>query len=148
MRNAPKYIMLKDQPVKIDSARMKRKSTNKGNDRIEIKGLHIVTGKLYQDTIVGTVLVPVLKVRFKQYTLLDVDVTDGSVSVMDEEGVLKEDAVLMPSPDSIDPFDPVGMDLIARNRQGEDLAVVIFSALGRDVVVEVKKDDDDDKDGV
>ena len=136
--------MLKDQPVKITDARMKKKSTNKGNDRIEIKGLHMTTGKLYQDTIVGTVLVPVLKVKFKQFTLLDVDASDGAVSLLDDEGVLKEDATLMSAPDSLEPFDSVGMDLIRRNKQGEELCVIVFSALGRDVVVEVKKDEDDE----
>jgi translation elongation factor P/translation initiation factor 5A len=144
MRGAPKYIMLKDQPCKIADARMKKKATNRGNDRIEIKGLHIVTGKLYQDTIVGTVLVPVLKVKFKQYTLLDVDISDGSVSLMDDDGALKEDAVLMKSPDSLNQFDTVGMQLIERNNNGEELLVTVFSALGRDVVVEFKKDDTKD----
>ena len=145
MRGAPKYIMLKDQPVKIQDVRMKKKSTNKGNDRIEIKGTHVRTGKLYQDTIVGTVLVPVLKVKFSQYTLLDVDSSDGSVSVMDDEGNVKEDVVLIASPDTTDPFDTVGMDTIRRNENGESLVVIVFSVLGRDVVVEVKKDEEEDE---
>ena len=143
-KGATKYILLKDQPCRIISCRMKKKSTNKGNDRMEIKGLHILTGKLYQDTIVGTVMVPVLKVKFKQYTLLDIDTSDGSVSLMDDEGKLKEDAVLGAAPDSMDPFDTIGMDCIKRYQAGEELIVVIFTALGRDVVVEVKKDDAED----
>ena len=110
---------------------------------MEIKGLHILTGKLYQDTIVGTVMVPVLKVKFKQYTLLDIDTSDGSVSLMDDEGKLKEDAVLGATV-GMDPFDTIGMDCIKRYQAGEELIVVIFTALGRDVVVEVKKDDAED----
>lgn len=43
-----------------------------------------------------------------------------------------------------DPFDTVGMDCIKRYQAGEELIVVIFTALGRDVVVEVKKDDAED----
>ena len=143
-RSAPKYIMLKDQPCKIVEARMKKKSTNRGNDRIEVKGTHIVSGKLYQDTIVGTVQVPVLKVKFTQYTLLDVDTTDGSVSLMDENGVLNENAFLMPSPNTAQPFDSVGMDLIKRHSKDEELSVIVFRALGRDVVVEVNKDKEGD----
>lgn len=87
-------------------------------------------------------MVPVLKVNISEYSLVDVDKTDGSVSLMDENGMLKEDAFLMPSPNTAGPFDSVGMDLIRRHSNGEELSVVVFCALGRDIVVEVKKDEE------
>lgn len=136
-KGAPKYVMLKDQPVKLTEVRMKKKSTNKGNDRIECKGLHIVTGKLYQDTIVGTVNVPVLKVKFARYTLLDLDQSDGSVTLMDDDGEIKEDANLAKSGDGPELFDAVGQEVARRFEEEEELDVVVFTCMGREVVVEV-----------
>ena len=79
-KSAPKYIILRDMPCMIASARLKKKATNQGNDRIEVKGHHIQTGKLYVDTIEGRVMVPVLKVAFAEYSLLDVDPREGAAS--------------------------------------------------------------------
>ena len=144
-KGAPKYVYLKaNQPCKLVDVRMKRKSTNQGNDRIELKGHHIYTGKLYVDTIVGTVDVPVLKVRFAQYTLLDVDSDDGSVVLMDERGETKEDANLGRAPDCSGAFDAVGREVLRRHLEGEALDVVVRTALGRDVVVEVKAAEGDE----
>ena len=117
---------------------MKKKSTNMGNDRIELKGHHIETGKLYVDTLVGTVDVPVLKVCFTKFYLLDVDQSDGAVTLMDPDGNVKEDAFLARSKDSGNRFDAVGREVLNRNAAGEELDVVVFRAMGKELVVECK----------
>ena len=40
-------------PCKMTEARLKKKATNKGNDRMELIGLHMWTGKKYVDTVRG-----------------------------------------------------------------------------------------------
>jgi len=47
-KGAPKYVVVKEQPCLMLSARLKKKATNMGNDRIEIIGKHIWTGKKYE----------------------------------------------------------------------------------------------------
>ena len=37
-------------------------------------------------------------------------------------------------------WDAVGMDIIARNEAGQTLEVTVFSAMGRDVVVDVREE--------
>jgi hypothetical protein len=143
-KGAPKFVMLRDQPVKLNQVRMKKKSTNMGNDRIELKGHHIETGKLYVDTIVGTVDVPVLKVKFTKFLLLDVDSSDGNVTLMDSNGNVKEDAFLATSREGAEMFDAVGQEVISRTEAGEELDVVVFRAMGKEVVVECKATEDDE----
>mmetsp|Transcript_35997 Transcript_35997/g.49988 ORF Transcript_35997/g.49988 Transcript_35997/m.49988 type:complete len:156 (-) Transcript_35997:504-971(-) len=137
-KGAPKYIILCDMPCRLVEARLKKKATNKGNDRVEVKGLHLWTGKKYEDTLRGDVLVQVPKWTTSDYTLLDVDKLDGSVSLMDPAGNTKEDVNLVKDGDE---WNPVSKEVIERFEAGEALVVTVFAAMGREVVVEVKAEE-------
>jgi hypothetical protein len=50
-KSAPKYIILCEMPCKLVEARLKKKATNKGNDRVEVIGSHLWTKKKYEDTV-------------------------------------------------------------------------------------------------
>ena len=78
-KGAPRYVLIKEQPCLLTSARLKKKATNKGNDRMEMKGTHMWTGKKYEDTVRGDTLVQVPRVTHCEYSLLDVDGRDGTV---------------------------------------------------------------------
>ncbi|CAE8599449.1 unnamed protein product [Polarella glacialis] len=134
-KGAPKYMILCDMPCKIIETRLKKKATNKGNDRVEVKGLHLWTGKKYEDTIVGTVSIQVPKWSTNEYTLLDVDASDGAVSLMDPAGGTKEDVTLVKDGKE---WDPVSKDVIERFEAGEALIVTVFSCMGKEVVMQVR----------
>ena len=136
VKGAPKYIMIRGQPCRVVSSRLKKKATNKGNDRVELKGRHLLTSKLYEDTVRGDTKVPVIKVDFTEYDLMDVDVGSGNVSLLDEEGECKEDASLAKENDE---WDDVAKEVIRRfEEEEEDLRVVVFSCFLFDKVIEVK----------
>jgi translation initiation factor 5A len=105
------------------------------------------TGKKYVDTLRGDTLVPVIKVATATFALLDVDADSGAVSVMTDSGEMKEDANLGRASEeesiSGNKWDSVGMDIILRYEAGESLKVTVFSALGREIVVDAKTDTDD-----
>eukprot|EP00401_Gymnodinium_catenatum_P081540 CAMPEP_0117507198 /NCGR_PEP_ID=MMETSP0784-20121206/26303_1 /TAXON_ID=39447 /ORGANISM="" /LENGTH=127 /DNA_ID=CAMNT_0005302701 /DNA_START=148 /DNA_END=531 /DNA_ORIENTATION=+ len=124
-------------PCKLTDARLKQKATNRGNDRVEVKGLHVWTGKKYEDTVVGTVLVPVCKWSVESYQLLDVDTADGSVSLMDPDGGTKDDVNLVKDGEE---WDEVSGEVIRRFEDGESLTVTVFKAMGKECVIEVKAD--------
>ena len=77
------------------------------------------------------------KVKFTRYTLLDVDQEDGCVTLMDVNGEIKEDANLVKSEDGPERFDAVGQEVARRFEEGEELEVVVFACMGREVVTEV-----------
>ena len=85
-KGAPRYVLIKEQPCLLTSARLKKKATNKGNDRMEMKGTHMWTGKKYEDTVRGDTLVQVPRVTHCEYSLLDVDGRDGTVRRGGREG--------------------------------------------------------------
>ena len=147
-KGAPKYVIIRDQPCKLVEARLKPKATARGNDRMELQGTHLETGKLYVDTLRGDTMVPVLKVSTTTYTLLDVDASDGSCSLMDAQGEVKDDARLGLAPDSEcagdKKWDAIGLDLIAKYEAGESLQVTVFSAMGKDVIVDFKVEEADE----
>ena len=150
-KGAPKYIVIRDMPCRLLKAELKKKATNKGNDRVELTGAHIETGKKYVDTVRGDVAIPVVKWENSSWQLLDVDASDGMVSLMDDEGTMKEDANLRRAMEDDEgaagaPWDAVGMETIERFEAGEELTVVVFSALGKDVIAEVKVAEDGGED--
>ena len=63
-KGAPKYVVINDMPCRMTEARLKKKATNKGNDRMELIGLHMWTGKKYVDTVRGDTQVQIPRVTF------------------------------------------------------------------------------------
>ena len=58
---------------------------------------------------------------------------------MNEDGEVKEDCNLAMGPDGIvGRWDAVGAEVVRRFQAGEELTVIVFSVMGRDVVSEIK----------
>ncbi|KNC84158.1 hypothetical protein SARC_03614 [Sphaeroforma arctica JP610] len=138
-KGAPKYIMLCEMPVKLSEARLKKKATNKGNDRVELKGLHIWTQKKYEDTLRGDTQVAVLNTSTSDFTVIDVDEREASVSLMDAHGDTKDDVDM--SKEENGTWTSISAELIERFGKGEELVCTVFSAMGKDVVVGVKAEE-------
>ena len=65
------FCMIRDQPCKIIEMTQKPKATSKGNDRIHLVGVHMSTGKKYEDTLLATLPIDQILVTRETYDLLD-----------------------------------------------------------------------------
>jgi len=94
-----------------------------------------------QDTVRGDTLVEIPKTSNKDYVLLDVDDSGGSVSLMKEDGATKDDVNL--ARDEHGGYNAVSEDVIERFGKGEDLKVTVFKAFGQEIVTQVYINIDD-----
>ena len=73
-----------------------------------------------------------------EYSVLDVDGRSGCVSVMLSNGVdVKEDLSLGKSEDDMG-WDTVGIELLKRFEDGEEIKVVVQTLLGKEYILEVR----------
>mmetsp|Transcript_25424 Transcript_25424/g.49784 ORF Transcript_25424/g.49784 Transcript_25424/m.49784 type:complete len:159 (-) Transcript_25424:102-578(-) len=135
------YAMIKGMPCRLSDVNQLPKATANGNRRVQIVGVHIFTGKKYDDTINCTagfngIDVPITSKE--SYTILDVDASSGFLSLVDDQGNTKEDASLSKSEDG--EFDELSQECIRRFSKGEILRVTVLTIMGKDVILEVAKD--------
>jgi translation elongation factor P/translation initiation factor 5A len=131
------FCMIRDQPCRITEMTQKPKATSKGNDRIHLVGLHMATGKKYEDTLLATLQIDEILVSRMTYDVLDVDTHQGTVSVLLKSGETKDDLNLEGSENPQEQYSPVCRDLVTRFEAGEELRVVVQGALGQETIVEV-----------
>ena len=131
------FCMIRDQPCKITEMTQKPKATSKGNDRIHLVGVHMSTGKKYEDTLLATLPIDQILVTRETYDVLDVDTHQGTVSVLLKSGETKDDLNLEKSDNPLEKYSPVCSDLVTRFEAGEELRVVVQGALGQETIVEV-----------
>ena len=139
----PGFAMIRGMPCRLTEVSHLPKATANGNKRCHLVGMHVFTGKKYDDTINCTagfhgIDVPVTSRA--SYTLLDVDESTGFLSLLTDSGDTKEDATLSRADDGA--FDSVGAECVRRFEEGESLKVSVLTIMGKDVVVEVSKDTD------
>mmetsp|Transcript_93583 Transcript_93583/g.166497 ORF Transcript_93583/g.166497 Transcript_93583/m.166497 type:complete len:158 (+) Transcript_93583:54-527(+) len=137
----PGYAMIQNMPCKLTEIKHMPKATANGNKRVHLVGLHVFTGKKYEDTINCTagfhgIDCPVTSKA--SYTLLDVDQSTGFLSLLADSGDTKEDASLNRSDDGS--FDEIGDELVKFFEAGEAVKVTVLSIMGKDIVIEVTKD--------
>jgi len=77
------YVMMKGHPCKVGNISVS-KTGKHGHAKITYQGVDVITGKKYSEVQPGhaNCLEPV--VEKKEYTLMDCDEKEGSVSVMDQ----------------------------------------------------------------
>merc|ERR1711971_1025096 len=80
------FAFIRSQPCRITEVTKKPKASVKGNERIYIVGLHVDTGKKYEDTLLATLRIDEILVTKNEYSVLDVDGRSGCVSVMLSSG--------------------------------------------------------------
>jgi len=126
------FVVIKGRPCKIVD--MSTSKTGKhGHAKVHLIALDIFTGKKYEDLCPSTHNMDVPIVTRKEYQLLDIS-EDGFLSLMDDDGVIKED-VKMPE-QSTELYDK----LIKMSRDdGRETNVIIQTAMGEEAVVECKE---------
>eukprot|EP00927_Polykrikos_kofoidii_P045058 TRINITY_DN38915_c0_g1_i1.p1 TRINITY_DN38915_c0_g1~~TRINITY_DN38915_c0_g1_i1.p1 ORF type:complete len:158 (+),score=38.49 TRINITY_DN38915_c0_g1_i1:179-652(+) len=138
------YAMIKSMPCRITEIEHKAPATANGNKRVRLIGLHIFTGKKYEDTLnltAGFHGIDVPVTTKAAFTVLDVDATSGFLSLLDASGETKEDAALSRAEDGI-AFDEVGDEVLRRFSAGESLKVTVLTIMDKDIVIEVSADTD------
>ena len=136
------YCMIRGQPCRITELEHVSKATANGNKKLHIVGLQVFTAKKYEDTINLTagfhgIDAPVSAKA--QYSLLDVDLSTGFLSLLTDGGETKEDAALGRADDG-KAFDDIGADIVRRFEADEPLTVTVLTIMGKDIVVDVSKD--------
>merc|ERR1712018_17954 len=132
------YAYIRGQPCKITEAIQKPKATSKGNDRIHLVGVHIETGKKYEDTLLATSRINEILVKRFEYSVIDVDTRAGTVCVLTPSGDTKEDLLLEKSDNPNEEYSALAQSLVKRFEANEELVVVVQSALGNETITEVK----------
>ena len=63
------YAFIRSQPCRITEVTLKPKASVKGNERIYIVGLHVDTGKKYEDTLLATLRIDEILVSKVLFTI-------------------------------------------------------------------------------
>ena len=113
---------------------------------LHVKGKDVFTRKTYEDTVNLTagfhgIDVPVTSKR--AFSLMDVDVETGFLSLLTDAGDCKEDVGLSRAGEDAtnngahNAFDEIGAEVVRRFEAGDALRVTVLSLLGKDVVIGV-----------
>lgn len=140
----PGYCMIKGAPCRITEIEQVKLATANGNKKLRLTGVHVFTGKKFDDTINLTagfhgIEVPVTSKS--RYALLDVDASSGDLSLLNDDGTTKED-VSLTRDETGKEWDEIGAELVRRFDEGEALQVTVLSIMSRDILVEVAKESD------
>jgi translation initiation factor 5A len=115
------------------------KTGKHGHAKCNFTAVDIFTNKKYEDIIPSTHTAHVPVVVRKDYDLVDIS-DDGFLTLMDEEGEMKEDLKLPDAPDNY------GRELQkafeAANEAGKALSVNVCSAMGHEQVMSHKEIND------
>ncbi len=129
------YMCIKEKPCKV-TAVSTSKTGKHGHAKCNFTALDIFTNKKYEDIIPATHNTTVPFVTRKDYDLIDIS-DDGFLSVMDEEGEMREDVKLPEHPDSYardlqDAFEKA-------QEAGKTLSISVLSAMGHEQVMSHKE---------
>ncbi|XP_063355384.1 eukaryotic translation initiation factor 5A-1-like [Pelmatolapia mariae] len=121
------YVMLKGRPCKIVD--MSTSKTGKhGHAKVHLTGLDIFTQKKYEDICPSTHNMDVPNITRKDYQVIDV--ADGFLALMDDNGETREDLKL---PDS-----DLGKEIERRFTNGDQFMVSVLKAIDEEHVVGTK----------
>merc|ERR1711971_1387527 len=134
------FAFIRSQPCRITEVTKKPKASVKGNERIYIVGLHVDTGKKYEDTLLATLRIDEILVTKSEYSVMDVDGRSGCVSVMLSSGEVKEEDLSLGKSEDGMGWDTVGIELLKRFEDGEEIAVMVQTLLGKEYILEVRAD--------
>mmetsp|Transcript_114075 Transcript_114075/g.179581 ORF Transcript_114075/g.179581 Transcript_114075/m.179581 type:complete len:161 (-) Transcript_114075:24-506(-) len=139
------FAMIKSMPCRIIEIEHKAPATANGNKRIRLVGLHVFTNKKYEDTLnltAGFTGIEVPITTKASYLLMDVELPDGTLSLLDEaSGETKDDVSLIKDPEqpkgSDTPFDEIGNAIVKAFNDGTEARVTVLGIMGKDLVVEI-----------
>ncbi|KAK2826510.1 hypothetical protein Q5P01_020724 [Channa striata] len=121
------FVMVKGRPCKI--VEMSTSKTGKhGHAKVHLVGLDIFTQKKLEDICPSTHNMDVPNVTRKDYQVIDV--SDGFLSLMDDNGETREDLRV--------PEGDLGKDIETRFNSGEQFMVSVMRAVGEEHVIGTK----------
>ena len=129
------HIVIKGRPCKV--AEVSTSKTGKhGHAKCNFTAIDIFTNKKYEDIVPSSHNTQVPFVKRVEYDLVDIS-DDGFLSVMSEDGEMREDVKLPEQPDNY------GRELTlafeAAQESGKTLSVVVMTAMGHEQVMSHKE---------
>ncbi|XP_076013525.1 eukaryotic translation initiation factor 5A-1-like [Genypterus blacodes] len=121
------FVMLKGKPCKINELSTS-KTGKHGHAKVHMVGIDIFTGKKYEDISPSTHNMDVPLTLRKDFTVMDV--SDGYLQLMDDEGSIREDLKL--------PEGVLGVEIDRRFNNDEVVMVTVLKALNEEHVVAAK----------
>lgn len=125
------YVVIKNRPCKI--VEMSTSKTGKhGHAKVHMVAIDVFTGKKYEDICPSTHNMNVPHVIRKDYSFVDIE--DGFMSLMDDEGSMKDDLML--------PEGEIGDEIKKKQESGDGFNVSVMMAMGEEKAVGVKTQKD------
>jgi translation initiation factor 5A len=125
------YVLLKGNPCKV--LELSTSKTGKhGHAKANITGVDIFTGKKYQDISPTThnLLQPIISKT--DYTLIEID-EDNFITVMNEEGEIREDLSIEPGSNEI--HKKIQEDF----NSGKNISITVLKSMGKEKVISYKE---------
>lgn len=123
------FVMLKNRPCKIVD--MSTSKTGKhGHAKVNIVGIDIFNSKKYEDMSPSTHNMSVPVIKREEFTLVDI-AEDGFMSLMDENGNLKNDVKL--------PEGELGQQIKDEFDNGKELVACVLNACGEEACISFKE---------
>jgi translation initiation factor 5A len=129
------YMCIKEKPCKV-SAVSTSKTGKHGHAKCNFTAIDIFTQKKYEDIIPATHNTTVPNVTRKDYDLIDIS-DDGFLSVMDEDGEMREDVKLPDHPDNY--ARELTQAFEKAQEDGKTLSISVLSAMGHEQVMSHKE---------
>ncbi|XP_066305069.1 eukaryotic translation initiation factor 5A-like [Branchiostoma lanceolatum] len=121
-------IMLKGRPCKIVEISTSV-SGKHGNAKVTIVGEDLFTGQRHEDVVPPTENVDVPNLIRKEYSLIDIT-SDGGVSLMDEQGDMRDDLKL--------PEGELGEEIKVCFEADKELLLKVTKAVGEEAILSYK----------
>mmetsp|Transcript_88097 Transcript_88097/g.174838 ORF Transcript_88097/g.174838 Transcript_88097/m.174838 type:complete len:172 (-) Transcript_88097:74-589(-) len=135
------HMMIKGNPCKVAEISMS-KTGKHGHAKAHIVGLDIFTGKKYEDLCPSSHNVECPFVKRTEYTFLDADHDSGEVTLLKENGDMKQDLNL---PDRVlvgeatEDDKKLTTDIKSAQEAGKEMSVVVLEACGKEKIIQLKE---------
>jgi len=124
------YAILKGKPCKIVD--MSTSKTGKhGHAKVNLVGVDIFEGKKYEDMSPSTHNMEVPFVSRKEYQLIDLNEDDGYLTLMADDGEMKEDLHCNNNAE-------LHAEIKAKIDAGEEAMITVLSAMDREIPISLK----------
>ncbi len=123
------YIMIKGRPCKVVNVSTS-KTGKHGHAKANFTAIDIFNGKKVEDVVPTTHTTYVPNVNRSEYQLLDIE--DGFVSLLKEDGETRDDLKLPDYPEGFD------QEILKAYEDGKSLSISVLSACGIDQIIAYK----------